>query len=136
MITVKQFALGMTFERQFVPTLEQGQAYADLFGDRNPVHFDDESARVRGFREKVVHGTMVATMADSMLTEAVDGVIAVSKTIRFVRPIFYNEAVTIRATLTKAEPQKRGIAMTWEVTYASRGKTCISMMAEVFLPQP
>jgi 3-hydroxybutyryl-CoA dehydratase len=134
-INIKQFEVGMTFEKELRPTLAQGQAYATLFGDHNPVHFDDEAARSRGFKEKVVHGTMVATMADSMLTEAVDGVIAVSKFIRFVRPIFYEDAVIVRAKLTKTDDQKRGIAMTWEVTYTSRGKTCISMVAEVFLPK-
>ena len=136
MITIKQFEVGMTFEKELTLALAQGQAYATLFGDHNPVHFDDEAARARGFKEKVVHGTMVATMADSMLTEAVDGVIAVSKFIRFVRPIFYGDPVIIRARLTKTDDQRRGIAMTWEVTYTSRGKTCVSMIAEAFLPKP
>lgn len=44
-------------------------AYGELADDFNPIHFDDEVARQRGFPAAIGHGAIAASLVFAMLTD-------------------------------------------------------------------
>lgn len=50
-----------------VPTREQLVRYAGAASDFSPIHFDDENARGRGFKQIIVHGLLKAAFLGDML---------------------------------------------------------------------
>jgi hypothetical protein len=62
--------------------------YADLSGDRNPVHLDDEHARGAGFDGVIVHGMCVlATSARAAQKYAPEGLSLQGLDVRFAQPV-------------------------------------------------
>jgi acyl dehydratase len=47
--------------------------YAEVSGDHNPIHLDDEAARAAGLRGRIVHGTAVLALSVQCALEVVGG---------------------------------------------------------------
>lgn len=56
------YSCGKTYRHQFTLTSEQVSQFADISGDYNKIHFDDEYARKCGFDKKIVHGFLVTSV--------------------------------------------------------------------------
>jgi len=68
--------------------------YADLSGDRNPVHLDDEHARGAGFDGVIVHGMCVlATSARAAQKCAPGGLVLQGLDVRFAQPVLPGQVV-------------------------------------------
>jgi acyl dehydratase len=85
---------GDVMESSWTPTRSTPVVYADLSGDRNPVHLDDEHARGAGFDGLIVHGMCVLATA----ARAAEG-FAPSETalqgldVRFAQPVLPGQKV-------------------------------------------
>lgn len=90
----REFATG---ER--VITEADVRAFADVSGDRNPIHLDAAAAREAGFAEPVVHGALglaVATGLANQLGLTRGTLVAlVGITWRFRAPILYGDRVRL-----------------------------------------
>ncbi len=77
------------------------QAFADLSGDRNPLHTDDSFAREKGFRGRVVYGGLLVAYVSRMIGMHLPGKNAVWTTLdmRFKKPLFVGEDAMLSATL-------------------------------------
>jgi acyl dehydratase len=51
-------------------TAEMINAYADLSGDRTPIHIDEEYARKTDFGTRVAHGLLGLSIADGLKTQS------------------------------------------------------------------
>jgi len=79
-----------TITRRFAP--EEITSFADLSRDYNPVHCDNDYARLKGMRAPIAHGLLTA----SLLTEIGGqiGWLAMSMSFRFKRPVYAGETLT------------------------------------------
>ncbi|MBA2733136.1 MAG: MaoC family dehydratase [Acidobacteria bacterium] len=84
------------------------QAFAELTGDHNPLHLDDDYARTTRFGRRIAHGMLSASLISTVLgTElASEGVISLGYTVRFIAPVFPDDTVTARATIIKIREDK------------------------------
>ena len=57
--------MGATYEKQI--THDDVQAFADISGDHNPIHLDDEFAKDSIFGERVAHGMLTASHISAAL---------------------------------------------------------------------
>jgi len=75
------------------------EAFAHLSRDYNPVHMEDRFARVKGFKGRICHGLLVA----SLLTEVGGqmGLLASGMRFHFRRPVYFGDTVTCRVTVTE-----------------------------------
>ena len=84
-------------------------AFANVSGDFNPLHVDEEYARRSVFEHRIVHGILTAGIISTVLGSEIPGVgtIFVELHIRFLKPVYLGETVTATATVTEIINPKR-----------------------------
>jgi 3-hydroxybutyryl-CoA dehydratase len=84
------------------------QAFAQLSGDRNPLHLDDAFARRSRFGRPVAHGVLVAGVISAVLGNVLPGpgAIYLSQTLKFLRPVFPGDTVTATVEVTAYREDK------------------------------
>ena len=92
---------------------DQTFRYADASGDRNPIHTDDNVARMAGLRGIVVHGMCTMALAAKAVADRLcggDPVRLKRLTATFARPVFPGDSITTRAWETGERDGRRVFA--------------------------
>lgn len=71
------------------------QAFAVLSGDYNPIHLDASAARAAGFERPLCHGLLYSSLPGTLLAQALPGVVYVSQTLNFKRPVYVDEPLQV-----------------------------------------
>ena len=89
-------------------TDEDIQAFADVTGDHNPLHLDDEYAAKTRFGRRIAHGMLSASLISAVLANELPGAgsVYLSQTLKFVKPVFPGDTVTARVTVTAVRDDK------------------------------
>ena len=71
-------------------------------GDRNPLHTDDAYARSMGFRERIAHGLLIASITSGLPTPADDWSLNayLEVTRRFLTPVYPGDTIRIVSRVT------------------------------------
>lgn len=90
--------------------------FADLVGDRNPLHLDAEFASHTVFGKPIVHGMLVSGLISGILGEDLPGPgsIYLGQTLRFEAPVYVGETITASAEVTAVRPEKRIVTLKTE----------------------
>ncbi len=88
--------------------------FADISGDRNPLHLDDDFAKKTRFGRRIAHGMLVASLISTVLGSKLPGpgTIYLSQTIKFTAPVFLGD--TIKATVTVVDVKEHKPIVTLE----------------------
>ncbi len=126
--------VGMAHETFHTITEADIEAFADVSGDRNPLHMDEEYAKTTMFGQRIAHGALTASYISGILGNNLPGpgAIFTGLSMRFKRPVFIGSDVTVRAEVT--EKQDRGNRVTLKVTCTVDGKVAIGGEAQVVAP--
>jgi 3-hydroxybutyryl-CoA dehydratase len=84
-------------------------AYAELLGDFNPLHVDDEYARKSRFGRRIAHGMFTAGLISAVLGNKLPGTggIYLSQQIEFLAPVYVSDTITATVEVTAWQPEKR-----------------------------
>jgi 3-hydroxybutyryl-CoA dehydratase len=84
-------------------------AFAELTGDFNPLHVDEEFARRSRFGERIAHGLLTAGLISTVLGMRLPGPggIFLSQTLQFLRPVRIGDTITATAEVTAWNRAKR-----------------------------
>ncbi|MGJ7459464.1 MaoC family dehydratase [Halomonas sp. RA08-2] len=74
------------------------QRYAELSGDRNPIHLDREQAVLAGHPDVICHGMVAMTDIGGWLTHTMAGWRLVTVTCRFVAPMAVDTRLRVSGT--------------------------------------
>ena len=87
---------------------EDVRAFAELTGDRNPVHLDEEYAASTRFGRRIAHGMLGASLISAVLANELPGrgTVYLSQTLRFTAPVFLGDTVTARVTVKSVREDK------------------------------
>ena len=103
-----KFTVGDSAE--ITKTIEQTDidAFADLTGDHNPVHVDEEFAKTSRFGRRIAHGMLTASLISSVLANKLpgEGSFYLGQTLKFVTPVFPGDEVTARVTVKEIREDK------------------------------
>ena len=101
------------------------QGFADLTGDRNPLHLDAQFARRSRFGRPIAHGLLVAGIISAALGTRLPGAgaIYVSQSLRFLKPVYPGDTVTATVEVT-AWQEDRGV-VTLRTTCANQSSDVI-----------
>ena len=104
-----EIAVGQIAELTRTVTDEDIRAYAELTGDCNPAHLDDEWAARSPFGGRVAHGMLTAGYVSAVLGMRLPGPGAVylGQTLRFTRPVRPGDSITARAEVLELLPKGR-----------------------------
>jgi 3-hydroxybutyryl-CoA dehydratase len=84
-------------------------AFAGASGDFNPLHIDEEYACKSVFGRRIAHGILTAAIISTVLGGEIPGLgtIFVELHIKFLKPVFFDDTVTARGTVTEIINPKR-----------------------------
>lgn len=126
--------LGMCHETYHTITETDIELFAEVSGDRNPLHMDEDYARQTAFGQRIAHGALTASYISGILGNNLPGpgAIFTGLSMRFRRPVFIGSEVTVRVEIT--EMLERGNRVTLKVACIVDGKAAISGEAQVMVP--
>jgi 3-hydroxybutyryl-CoA dehydratase len=87
---------------------EDVRVFAELTGDRNPVHLDEAYAATTRFGRRIAHGMLGASLISAVLANELPGrgTVYLSQTLRFTAPVFLGDTVTARVTVKSVREDK------------------------------
>lgn len=101
---------GMHFRHRYRISSRVYQAFLDAFGDFNPTHVDDDSARKAGFPEKFIHGAIYngfISHFEGMVFPG-PGAILLSSDLRYLKPSFLNDILVLNGEVIQKN-MSRGV---------------------------
>ncbi|MEO0607448.1 MAG: MaoC family dehydratase [Pseudomonadota bacterium] len=130
----EDLSVGMTHQTEHVITEKDIDLFAEVSGDRNPLHMDEEFAKNTPFGQRIAHGALTASYISGILGNDLPGpgAIFVGLNMRFRRPVFIGSHVTVKVEVT--EMLERGNRVTLKVSCMVDGKAAISGEATVMVP--
>ena len=93
-----------TIARQI--TARDVETFADLVGDHNPIHLDKAYAATTRFGRRIAHGMISAGLISAAIAEGWPGAIYLSQTLEFRAPVYLDDRVTARVTVTAVRSDK------------------------------
>ena len=96
-------SVGDSFTWSRTLTMEDVRTFANVTGDDNPIHIDEEAGRKSRFGRPVVHGVYLLGLASKVLGRDFPGPgsIAVSLSAKFLRPVPVGEEVRIEVRVAE-----------------------------------
>ena len=87
---------------------EMIRAFADLTGDTNPVHLDDEYAASTRFGRRIAHGMIAAGLISATLANDMPGpgTVYLSQKLKFKAPVYPGDTVTATVEVRSVHPDK------------------------------
>ena len=88
-------------------------AFADLSGDRNPVHLSDHFARKTRFGERIVHGLYTASLISTVIGMYLPGPGAVylSQTLNFKGPVKIGDVINVVVEVAELTEKGRRVRL-------------------------
>jgi 3-hydroxybutyryl-CoA dehydratase len=82
--------------------------FAEIVGDSNPVHLDDDFAQGTVFGQRIAHGMIGASLISAVLGTRLPGpgTIYLGQTLSFKGPVFIGETITAEVTVVAKKPGK------------------------------
>lgn len=122
----EELSLGQTAESSRTVTEADILAFGAASGDMNPVHFDAEFAATSRFGERIAHGMLTASHVSALIGMRLPGpgVVYVSQSLAFKRPVKIGATVRTYVEITSLDPEKGFVTLT--TTCAVGGKTVLS----------
>ena len=103
-----EMKVGDKFSTERLVTDELIRKFADVSGDYNPIHLDEDVAAKTRFGRRIAHvmlsGAFISAVLGYELSER--NIVYLSQTLRFTAPVFISDTVTATATVTNIREDK------------------------------
>jgi acyl dehydratase len=105
--------IGDTFKKERLVTDELVRAFAEVSGDHNPIHLDEEFAKQTRFGRRIAHGMLSGAFISAVLGYefAERKLIYLSQTLKFTAPVFIGDTVTTTATVKSIREDKNIVTL-------------------------
>ena len=126
--------VGDSFSTSRLVTDEIIRKFAEVSGDYNPIHLDEEFAAKTRFGKRIAHGMLSGAFISAVLGNEFKDlkIIYLSQTLKFTAPVFLGDTVTATATVITIREDK-GI-VTLETTCTNQnGETLVKGEAAVMI---
>ena len=105
--------IGDTFTKEWLVTDELVRAFAEVSGDYNSIHLDEEFAKTTRFGRRIAHGMLSGAFISAVLGYefAEKKIVYLSQTLKFTAPVYIGDTVTTTATVTNIREDKNIVTM-------------------------
>lgn len=100
--------IGDKFSTSKQITDEVVRKFAELSGDYNPIHLDEEFAAKTRFGKRIAHGMISGALISAVLGYELKErkIVYLSQTMKFIAPVFIDDTVTATATVVDIREDK------------------------------
>ena len=132
--TMMEVKLGDSFSKERTVTDELIRQFAEISGDFNPIHLDEEFAKKTRFGRRIAHGMLSGAFVSAVLGFELSErkIVYLSQTLRFKSPVFIGDMVTTTATVTNIREDKPIVTLETVCTNQD-GKTLVTGEAVVMI---
>lgn len=111
--------------------------FANVSGDFNPIHLDEEFAAKTRFGKRIAHGMLSGAFISAVLGNEFREIstIYLSQTMKFTAPVFLGDTVTTTATITNVRDDKPIITVETVCTNQNGEMTLKGEAVVMVLPQ-
>lgn len=129
--------VGQTATRSLTLTQRHVDMYAEMTGDRNPLHFDAEFAAKTKFGGLIVQGGLTTGLLNALVAMDMPGpgTVFLSHDFRFTGPVYIGDTITAIAEVLKVHPEKPVTQLQIEITRQT-GESVLEGEAWCFTMQP
>lgn len=126
--------VGRTEEMTFEVTDEKVRMFAEITGDKNPVHLDEDFAKLSLFGQRIAHGMLSAGFLSAFLAQKMPGPGAIyrKQSLKFMKPVYIPETIKIVGTIKDLEPS-RGVFTIQTQIFKENGELCVDGEAVAIL---
>lgn len=122
----------------FAKTVSDGdvRTMAEVTGDFNPLHMDDEYARKTRFGQRIVHGVFSAGLISAVLGNQLPGPgsIYLSQQVEFLAPVFIGDTITATVVVVSWRQDKRIITLKTDC-HNQHSKQVVAGQAVLMVPR-
>ena len=135
-LTINRLAVGQSYETSFVITAEMIERFAEVTGDHNPIHLDEDYAGKSIFKQRVAQGMLQAGLLSGILGCHFPGVgtIYLSQTLKFIKPVFISEQITLRLEILEIISEKNRVRL--ETAFSNQKGEAVITGEAVVMPPP
>ncbi len=103
-----ELKVGDKFSTERLVTDELVRNFADVSGDHNPIHLDEEVAKKTRFGRRIAHGMLSGAFISAVLGYelAERNIVYLSQTLKFTAPVFIGDTVIATATVANIREDK------------------------------
>jgi 3-hydroxybutyryl-CoA dehydratase len=126
--------IGDSFSKDRLVTDELVRKFAEVSGDHNPIHLDEEFAKTTRFGKRIAHGMLSGAFISAVLGNEFNEkkIVYRSQTMKFTAPVFLGDTVTTTATVSNIREGK-GIITLETVCTNQNGETLVKGKAVVMI---
>ena len=126
--------IGDTFSSSREVSDEIIRKFAEVSGDHNPIHLDEEFAKTTRFGKRIAHGMLSAAFISAVMGNEFKGqtVIYLSQTMKFTAPVYIGDTVTTTSIISRIREDK-GIVTLETICTNQNGETLVKGEAVIMV---
>jgi acyl dehydratase len=126
--------IGDSFSTSRKVTDELVRKFAEVSGDYNPIHLDEEFAKTTRFGRRIAHGMLSGAFISAVLGYEFKErkIVYLSQTMKFTAPVYLEDTVTATATVAAIREDK-GIVILETICTNQNGEVLVKGEAAVMI---
>jgi len=109
----KEIRVGLTQEFEVFIDKYLVNRFADISGDFNPLHMDEDYAKKTTYGKRVVHGMLLSSLFSRLVGMHLPGdrALYLQQSLKFKNPAFIGDTVTVKGSVTSISKDLRIITL-------------------------
>ena len=134
--SIDEFAVGYEQSERRLVTDAAVRAFAEVSGDHNRIHLDEEYARSTRFGRRIAHGALLGAYISKVLGMELPGPGAVylSQTLEFLAPVYVGDEISLTVRVRAVEHDARVLVLE-NVVRGQAGNEVATGVSRVKLPK-
>ena len=122
-----EIKVGDSFAKSREVTDELVRKFAEVSGDYNPIHLDEEFAKTTRFGRRIAHGMLSGAFISAVLGYELTErkIVYLSQTMKFTAPVYIGDTVTTTSTVKSIREDKNILTMETVCTN-QKGETVVT----------
>lgn len=121
---IEDFSVGMESAIEKTVTIEDIKRFAEVSGDFNPVHLDEEFAKKTIFKGRIAHGFLTASFISTIIATELPGPgsIYLKQSLKFLAPVYIDEKILVKVRIIEINIEKSKVKL---ITECFKNKTLV-----------
>ena len=113
MASIEELQIGQSDTYERIVTEKDIKDFAEISGDNNPVHLDEDFAKTTIFKGRIAHGMLAASFISTTVGTKLPGygAIYISQNLTFKAPVRIGDKVITTATIEDINKEKKRVTM-------------------------